>query len=223
MNEVWNKNNTQKRADNREENSKTRLEQGKGQFQNEPNHMKILKIIFLGLFIGVNFSCVPETEEIKLDKLPYFDVKNFLNLELGKLDSTKVIKTSRINGEERTEEVVYSLQDWKEEFEYFYQSDINIPSLASSYSTETKSDYLIHRLLPESKGKVKELAIRYYQNYPASISFKMKEENVFFTSSTTGAFYLNQTTGKLDHYYIETTQKVMFLKPTNIKISGLLN
>ncbi|MBC6365376.1 hypothetical protein [Algoriphagus sp. AK58] len=184
--------------------------------------MKITKLAFLGLFFWTAFSCVPSNEEVKMEKLPYYDIKGLLNLELGKLDSATVIKTSRINGKEHTEEVVYSLQDWKEEFEYFYQADINIPSLASSYSTETKSDYLIHRLLPDSKGKVKEITIRYVQNYPASVFFKMKEENIFFTSTTTGEFYISQSSGKLDHYYVETTQKVMFLKPTNIKISGLL-
>ena len=184
--------------------------------------MKLLKFSFLGLFIWAAFSCTPTSQEPKLEKLPYFDVKSFLNLEIGKLDSMTVIKNSIINGEEHTAEVVYSIQDWKEEFDYFYQSDINIPSLASSYSTETKSDYLIHRLLPDTKGKVKEITIRYFQNYPASISFKMKEENLFFSSSTLGELYLNQYTGKLDHYQIETTQKVMFLKPTQIKISGLL-
>lgn len=184
--------------------------------------MKILKYVFLGLFFWTGFSCVSPEGQVKLEKLPYFDVKGLLDLELGKLDSTVVFKTSRVNGKEQEEEAVYSIQDWKEEFEYFYQADINIPSLASSYSTETKSDYLIHRLYPESKGKVKEIIIRYFQNYPASVSFKMKEENIFFTSTTMGEFYLNQSTGKLDHYFIETTQKVMFLKPTNIKISGLI-
>jgi hypothetical protein len=184
--------------------------------------MKVLKIMILGLFLWTAFSCIPSGEETKLDKLPYFDVKGFLNLELGKLDSVTVIKTSRINGEEKTREVLYSVRDWKEEFDYFYRADINIPSLASSYSTQTRSDYLIHKLLPDSKGKVKEISIRYFQNYPASLSFKMKEENLFFLSSTTGELYLNQNTGKLDHYLIETSQKVLFLKPTNIKISGLV-
>ena len=184
--------------------------------------MKIVKIVSLALFLLTSFSCVPSGEEATLEKLPYFDVKGFLNLELGKLDGVTVIKTSRINGEEKTQEVLYSLQDWKEEFDYFYQADINIPSLASSYSTQTKSDYLIHKLLPDSKGKVKEIMIRYFQNYPASVSFKMKEENLFFLSSTTGELYLNQSTGKIDHYLIETSQMVLFLKPTNIKISGLV-
>ncbi len=184
--------------------------------------MRFFKTAFLWLFLGAAFSCVTSSEKDKLEKLPYFDIKGFLDLELGKLDSTSVLKTSRINGEERTEEVTYTIQDWKEELDYFYRADINIPSLSLSYSTETKSDYLIHKLLPDSQGKVKEIAIRYFQNYPASISFKMKEENMFFFYSTSGEFYMNQSTGKLDHYAIETTQKVLFLKPKNIKISGLL-
>ena len=184
--------------------------------------MRKLHIAYLGLFFWTALSCTPSEKQANMEKLPYFDLKGFLELELGKLDSTGVIKTSRINGEERVEELVYSLKDWKEEFDYFYRSDINIPSLFSSYSTETKSDFLLHRLLPDAKGKVKEISILYFQNYPASVSFKMKEENLFFLSTTSGELYLNQSTGKLDHYFIETTQKVLFLKPTNIKISGLV-
>ena len=184
--------------------------------------MRIFVKAFLWLFLWAAFSCVPSNQEDKLEKLPYYDLKGFLDLELGKLDSTTVIKTSQINGQERTEEVTYTIQDWKEELDYFYRSDINIPSLALSYSTETKADNLIHRLLPDSKGKVKEITVRFFQNYPASISFKMRQENIFFFSTTFGELYLNQSTGKLDHYFIETTQKVLFLKPKNIKISGLL-
>lgn len=184
--------------------------------------MKKLEITLLGLFFWTVLSCVPSGDGVKLEKLPYYDVKGFLDLELGKLDSATVIKTSSVNNEKKVEEVVYSIQDWKEELDYFYRSDINKPSLASSYSTETKADYLIHTLLPDSKGKVKEIRIRYFQNYPASLSFKIKEENLFFFSTTIGELYMNQSTGKLDHYFIETTQKVLFLKPSNIEISGVL-
>jgi hypothetical protein len=181
-----------------------------------------LKNTFASLFLFVTaFACAP-AEKPLVDSLPYFDLRAFLNLELKELDGMKVIKTSEINGEKQVVELVYTEQDWKEELDYFYTADINLPSLATSYSTKSFADNLVHKLLPEAKGKVKELSIRYVQNYPAWISFKIKEEYLFYSTTTLGEAYVNQSTGKLDHYSLETTQKVLFLSPTHIKISGVI-
>lgn len=184
--------------------------------------MKIYRFLFIALIIGFGISCSPAEERLDLEKLPYFDLKSFMDLEISKLDGITVTKTSRLNGKESIMDTVYSLQDWKEEFEVFYQADINLPSLATSYSTDAKFDYLVHELLPGEKGRVKEIIVRYHQNYPSSVTFRMKEENLFFSTATIGELYLSQGTGKVDHYTIETTQKVMFMKPTNIKIQGIL-
>jgi hypothetical protein len=184
--------------------------------------MKIYLNCLLALFLGLSVSCSSVEEKVQLEKLPYFDLKSFLDLELSKLDSVTVSKVSRINGKEKLSENTYSLQDWKDEFEVFYKADINLPSLALSYSTDAKFDYLVHKLMPEEKGKVKEIVVRYHKNYPSSITFKMRDENLFFNTTTIGEMYLNQLTGKLDHYTIETTQKVVFMGPTNIKIQGIV-
>lgn len=184
--------------------------------------MKFKNYLLFGLLIWAAFSCISGEEGKKMEKLPYFSLKGFLDLELAKLDGAEVAKISQINGEEILVEKKYSLTEWKEEFEAFYNADINSPSLALSYSTETETDYLIHRLLPEAKGKVKEIRIKYIKEYPFSISFKMSDENLFFTTSTVGEFYMNQATNQIDHYSIESTQKVWFLEPTNIKISGVV-
>ncbi|WP_026952577.1 hypothetical protein [Algoriphagus mannitolivorans] len=184
--------------------------------------MKIYRYLVIALFVGLGFSCAPSSEKVEMEKLPYFDLKSFMNLEISKLDSVLVTKTSRINGKESIVDTVYSQQDFKEEFEVFYQADINLPSLATSYSTDAKYDYLVHKLLPEAKGKVKEIVVRYHQSYPSSITIKMKEENLFYSTTTIGELYMSQLTNKVDHYTIETTQKVIFLDPTNIKIQGIL-
>ena len=120
-------------------------------------------------------------------------------------------------------DLLYTSEDWKEELAAFYEADINVPALATSYSTRTTPDQLIHELLPESKGKVKEISIRYVQNYPAWVTFKLKDENLFYSTTTLGELYMNQATGKIDHYKLETTQKVLFLSPTHIKISGVIH
>jgi len=184
--------------------------------------MKI-RFYFSVLLLGAVFSCAPTKEEPALEKLPYFDLKSFINLELSKIEEDSVLKTSEINGEEQVIDLKYTSQEWKEEFAAFYEADINVPSLATAYDTRTTPDQLIHELLPEAKGKVKDLTIRYVQNYPAWVTFKIKDENLFYSSTTLGELFMNQATGKIDQYKLETTQKVMFLSPTYIKISGLIH
>ncbi|MDO8968939.1 MAG: hypothetical protein Q8S14_03455 [Algoriphagus sp.] len=176
----------------------------------------------IGLLIWLASSCVSEEKGKKMDKLPYFNLSGYLDVEMAKLDGDLVTKTSRVNGKEKTVDTTYTLDQWKAEFAAFYLADINSPSLALSYSTETNFDYLTHKLLPEAKGKVKEIKIMYVNNYPSSITFRMTDKNLFFSSATHGEFHMNLASNKLDHYSIETTQKVWFLKPTNIKVAGIV-
>ncbi len=184
--------------------------------------MKLGSYLTFGLIIWVAFSCVSGEEGKTMEKLPYFNLTGFIDVEIAKIDGARVTKTSRINGEEKTVELVYTSEDWKEEFLAFYRADINSPSLARAYSTDTQFENLIHKLLPEEKGKVQEIKIRYSRDYPSSITFHSREENLFFSTSTHGEFHMNLATNKLDHYSIETTQKVWFLKPTNIKVLGVV-
>ncbi len=178
---------------------------------------------FAVLLFGMVLGCSPNPEEPILEKLPYFDLKSFIKLELSKIEGDSVLKTSEINGEVQVVDLRYTSKEWEEEFSAFYEADINVPSLASSYSTRTTPDQLIHELLPEGKGKVKELSIRYVQNYPAWVTFKIKDENLFYSTTTLGELFMNQATGKIDQYKLETTQKVMFLSPSHIKISGVIH
>jgi predicted RNA-binding protein with EMAP domain len=184
--------------------------------------MNLKKYFTLSLIILAAFSCVTGEKGKKMEVLPYFNLSGFIDVEIAKIDGLTVTKVSRINGEEKIVDVVYSAEDWKEEFLAFYRADINTPSLSQAYSTVTRFEYLIHELLPEAKGKVKEIKIRYVGDYPSSITFRTTEENLFFSTSTIGEFHMNLATNKLDHYSIETTQKVWFLKPTNIKVSGII-
>ena len=184
--------------------------------------MKLKIHLTFGLLIWAAFSCVSHEEGKKLEELPYFNLRGFMDLELAKLDGAEVTKLSEIDGEETTVEKTYSLKEWKEEFEAFYSADINTPAMALSYSTETEGEYLIHRLLPDTKGKVKEIKIKYIKEYPTSVSIKTADKNLFFSTTTIADFYMNLATEKVDHYTIETTQKVWFLDPTHIKISGVV-
>ena len=54
---------------------------------------------FSFLLLGAILSCAPAKEEPALEKLPYFDLKGFINLEISKLEGDSVLKTSEINAE----------------------------------------------------------------------------------------------------------------------------
>lgn len=184
--------------------------------------MRLKIYLAFGLVLWAAFSCISHEESKNLEKLPYFNLTGFLDLELAKLDGAEVSKISEINGEKNTVDKSFTLQEWKEEFEAFYRADINSPALVASYSTETEGEYLIHRLLPQAKGKVEEIRIKYTKEYPTTISVRTREENLFFVTTTVAEFYMNLATEKIDHYSIESNQKVWFLDSTNMKVSGVV-
>ncbi len=185
--------------------------------------MRIQSTLIAGLFFWTAFACTPKPEpspEPIMAKLPYFDLAGFIGQEIPKVDGAKVAKISRVQNQEESADVVYSVQDWEEELDIFFQADINKPSLARSYDTKTKGSYLTHTLLPGEKGKVKEITVRYDFDRPTGITVKLVEENIFYTSTMIGQVYFNVETSTLDHYSVESTQKIWFLKANNMKIMG---
>lgn len=185
--------------------------------------MKLNTAIVLGLLFGMVMACTPKPKTVEMpvmEKLPFFDLKGYLDQEILKMGGAKISKISRVQGREEATEVIYTIQDWKEELDVFYQADINRPSLTLAYDTKIRNNYLIHTLLPDAKGKVKEITVRYDEDTPTRITVKLIEKNLFYSSSIIGELYFNVSTFTIDHYSVESTQKIWFLKPNNMKIMG---
>ncbi len=176
---------------------------------------------FLVLCLLMFGSCVekPTTEP---EKLPYFDLKGFVKNEVEKLDSSSVTLISRIQGKEIRKVAQLNKEEWLEEFDTFIRADINQPALYQSYDTQVKSNVLIHSLYPDANEKLKEMKVTYVDDQVTSITLKMSEENLFYSSVTFANLYMNNLTQTIDHYSIETTQKIWFLKASNIKIMGAI-
>lgn len=177
------------------------------------------------LILGMGTACenIPgKTSGKKLDPLPYYDVSGLINQELDKLADEKVHKTVRINGKETQTVTQLSPEEWREELGVFFKADINLPSHISSYTTEVNRDILLHRLKPDAKGAVKEIQVRIVNDQAAWLTFKISKESYFYTSYVLGELYFNRRTNKIDHYSIETTQKIWFLKANNLRIKGAL-
>ena len=185
------------------------------------NLMKRFCIIPILLVLIFSWSC-GEISETDSPKLPYFDLKGFVKLEAEKLDGAEVILSSRVQGIEKKETKILSGSEWLEEFETFIQADINKSSLYQSYDTKVKNNILIHSLFEDAKGKVQEIKITYIDDKVTSITMKSSEENIFYTTKTAAELYMNNVTQKVDHYSIETTQKIWFLKASNFRIMGAI-
>ncbi len=177
------------------------------------------------LFLGVAmFSCQGvDSGSKEMEVLPYFDLKGFLDQELAELpDSVQMAKSSRINWEEAVTSMKMSREDIRQELEVFYEADINKPSFALSYDTRVVKKYLFHELKPGEKGRLKEMMITYIDDKVRAIKIKMKEENTFYSSTTLADIYFSGVTFNIDHYTVETTQKILFMDPNNVRYSGAI-
>lgn len=185
--------------------------------------MRIYATLIVGVLLGMALACTPKPKPVEtplMEKLPFFDLSGYLDQEISKMSGAKVAKISRVQDQEESAEVVYSIQDWKEELDVFYQADINRPSLALAYDTKIQKNYLTHTLLPDEKGKVKEITVRYDKETPTRITVKLIEKNLFYSSTIIGTLYFNVSTFRIDHYAVESTQKIWFVDPNHMKIMG---
>ncbi len=180
-----------------------------------------LRLIPTLLVFIILCSC-GELTKTEQEKMPYFDLKGFVIMEAEKLEGSEVILISRVQGVENREEKILTQSQWLEQFDTFIQSDINKPSFYLSYDTKVKTNVLTHSLFENANEKVKEIKITYIDDKVVSATLKSSEENLFYSTTTFAELYMNNLTQKVDHYSIETTQKIWFLKPSNIKIMGAI-
>ena len=176
-------------------------------------------IIFIAIF-GL-FSCVGEISNA-IEKDPYFDLKGFVEENIQKVDSVEVAKISQIQEEEKEVNVVYSIKDWEEEFSIFKEADINKASMLQSYKTTTSDNLFTHEAPPNSKEKVKFVKVTYEEGAVSSVSIKIEDDNLFYSTTTLAAIYIDKDTKLIDHYSIETTQKIWFLDKNDMKIEGAI-
>ncbi|WBL42815.1 hypothetical protein PBT90_19000 [Algoriphagus halophytocola] len=174
--------------------------------------------VIWGFALGLS-SCA-EPPKTTLEEKPYFDLKGFLEIQIDALDGTEVRKLSKIQDQEETVNVSYDREDWEEEFEVFTQADINNPSSVDSYQTSESASSLSHELKPKAKSKVKYIKVYFAGDKVERIELRIAEDNLFYASETLGELVMNTSTNLIDHYSIETTQKIWFLDPNNMSIKG---
>lgn len=183
--------------------------------------MKKLGILFT-LLSAILWSCSNRENQNSTESI-YFPLKDYVEVRAQELDSTYVVKEITINGEKERMEKIMGTEDWVKELQLFAQADINRPSLAKSYETKRSKEYLIHELKPGEKAKIQKIVIRYEDDIIKELSFHSKSENPFYKSETRGAIFNRSNTGKLDHYVLDSYQKVVLMKPNRVVVKASIN
>ena len=166
------------------------------------------------------FGCVAENKKGNDSETVYFPMKDYIEVTALSLEGEGIIKELNLNGEKETIRDTLTAEKWLEELDFFIKADISRPSLAGSYETQRSPEYLIHSLKEGEKGEVQKIVVKYEDEVIKEVSFSIKNSNLFYTSETRGVIFNQSLTGKLDHFVVETMQKVIFLKPNKMIINA---
>jgi len=178
-------------------------------------------LILLLLMAGL-ISC--ESKEETLLKNPtqidqYFPISKFMNDQISLLEGRSVLKQVTMNGERHEVKQVLNERDWREEFDWFIQSDINKASLAGSYYTEEMGNITRHTLKPGEKGILRELEVTYDGEQVKEIRMITSRENTFYASNASSKITTGDD-GLIHTYHIVSTQKVWFLNPNKLTVAS---
>ena len=168
------------------------------------------------LILSILWSCTNISDSNRAVETNYFPVKEFVEVQIPKLNGKSVIKEININGEKEKSKKTPTQEEWIKELDFFLQADINSPVLSDSYDTQRSEKYLIHELREGEKGKIKKIVVQYMDEQVKELSFVLKTENPFYSSQTRGVLMFHGLTGEIDQYVLESIQEVVFSKPNKM-------
>lgn len=177
---------------------------------------RFIAVLILVIIIG----CSSENKSGNQAETVYFPIKEYTEVTALKLDGRGIYKELNVNGEKETIQDTLTTEDWLKELDFFIKADISRPSLAGSYETQRSAEYLIHTLKEGEKGEIQKIVVKFEEKIIKEVSFVIKNSNMFYNSETRGAIFNQSLTGKLDHYAIQTIQKVIFLKPNKMVVNA---
>jgi hypothetical protein len=172
------------------------------------------------IILTMLWSCTNISDSNSSEGTTYFPIKEFIEIQISKLEGKSIAKEIIINGKKERSETTPTMDEWVKEFDLFIQSDINRPLLSGAYDTERSEKYLIHSLKEGEKGKVKKIVVQYVGEHISQISFISKTENPFYSSQVRGVLMFHGLTGEIDQYSLENIQEVVFSKPNKMIVSA---
>ena len=165
-------------------------------------------------------GCSSENETGIQSETVYFPLKDYIEVTASGMEGVGILKELNVNGEKETIRDTLTSEGWLKELDFFIKADIRRPSLSGSYETQRSAEYLIHTLKEGEKGEIQKIVVKYEGQIIKEVTFRMKSSNLFYNSETRGVIFNQSLTGRLDHYAVETVQKVIFLKPNKMIVNA---
>ncbi len=186
--------------------------------------MRYLLLLFS--LVGL-FACSTEEleEKAKIDK--FFDLEGTLDQIAGDLaaDGAILRKEIVVNDETETFELsMDSIEQWRAQFELFYEADINKLGLSNSYQSETLQafDGIEKEIYTAIKKDiyVRLLECSYRDDKLFTIRILASDQNLVYGISSEYILYFNHFNKKLalDHFTIKTEEHMLFKDDLNLEV-----
>lgn len=179
---------------------------------------------FFLFFTLIFSSCIPP--DIKeTAQTDFFDLKGFLDSQINSLEKKEfsLLKKTVLQGQ-KSEQTLKKI-NWKDEFAFFYSSDINTPQLRDRYNIEKTSQKWIFKT-DEEHLLVKEMQIIFvtkddfsFQNVNEIIIFQ-KDKNQIYENDR--ALNIKVKNGVLESYSIKGSEDVILNEKQEFLVEGII-
>jgi len=189
------------------------------------------KVFFLYLFFTFNISsCIPPDIKGTTDT-EFFDLKGFLDNQitsLEKLEQKGITITKKTNLQGQKSEQTLKKMNWKDEFAFFYSSDINTPQLRDRYKIEktpqkwifkTDEQHLIVKQMQIIFGENKENNSTSFENVK-EILIVQKDKNQIYENYRT--LIIKVKNGVVESYSIKGSEDVILNEKQEFLVEGII-
>ncbi|WP_338791034.1 hypothetical protein [Bernardetia sp. MNP-M8] len=176
-------------------------------------------------------SCIPPDVKGTADT-QFFDLKGFLDNQITSLEKLEekgitITKKTILQGQ-KTEQTLKKI-DWKDEFAFFYSSDINTPQLRDRYKMEKSLQKWTFKT-DEENLIVKEMQITFNDNHneEGEISFKNVKEILIIQKDKNNIYEndriltIKAKEGILESYSIKGSEDVILNEKQEFLVEGII-
>ena len=191
-----------------------------------------LKVFFIILFFTFSVSsCIPPDIKGTADT-DFFDLKGFLDNQISsleKLEQKGIIITKKTILQGQKSEQTLKKMNWKDEFAFFYSSDINTPQLRDRYKIE-KTPQKLTFTTDEEHLIVKEMQIIFDKNNKTTTSTSFENvKEILIVQKDKNKIYENDRTlnikvknGNLVSYSIKGSEDVILNEKQQFLVEGII-
>lgn len=189
-------------------------------------HFSYHSIAFLTfLFFALSISsCIPPDVKGTADTA-FFDLKGFLDNQITQLEKKEITITKKTSLQGQKSEQTLKKIEWKDEFAFFYSSDINTPQLRDRYKVEKTPQKWTFET-EEENLIVKQMQIFFDKENDASfenvkeILIIQKDKNKLYENDRT--LTVKVKNGLLESYSIKGSEDVILNERQEFLVEGIV-